>query len=55
MRLDIVADALDRAWEQLHCICSDDGTGICDCAVVQVEEALDILRAESKRILGEKQ
>lgn len=55
MRLDIVADALDRAWEQLHCTCGDDDAGICDCAVAQVGAARDILRAESERILGEKQ
>ena len=44
--LDMVADALDRAWEQLTCICNDGGTpdsGICDCAVAQVGAALDIL------------
>jgi hypothetical protein len=56
MRLDIVADALDTAWNQLTCICNDGGvkdSGICDCAVAQVGEAQDILRAESKRIFGE--
>ena len=55
--LDMVADALDRAWEQLTCICNEGGTpdsGICDCAVAQVGAALDILRAESERVLGEK-
>ena len=54
--LNMVAHALDRAWEQLTCICNDGGTpdsGICDCAVAQVGAALDILRAEAERVLGE--
>jgi len=50
MRLDIVADALDRAWEQLRCTCGDD-YGICDCAVSQVGEARDILRVRAEQNL----
>jgi len=48
-----IADALDAAWNQLTCVCDDGGTpdsGVCDCAVAQVGEALSILRDESERV-----
>jgi hypothetical protein len=57
MRLDIVADALDRAWEQLRCTCGvadalDSAMDIiCDCAVSQVGEARDILRVRAEQNL----
>ena len=50
--LDIIASALDAAWDQLTCICNDGGvkdSGICDCAIAQVGEALDLLRVKADR------
>ena len=60
--LDIIASALDAAWEQLRCVCRSRMTYKrewrhlsnpvrCDCAVEQVRHALDLLRAEAEKNL----